>query len=59
MPAYFCHATYIFNHLLFDVKVLSQKGKYKGQKLMKLVSTKIPARIIKTNPKVPVMTLVK
>jgi hypothetical protein len=32
---------------------------YKGQKLIRLVATKTPARINKTRPKVPEITLVR
>jgi hypothetical protein len=39
--------------------VLSLKGKYKGQKLTRLVRKKIAATIIKMSPTVPVITFVK
>lgn len=37
----------------FIEQVLKPKGAYKGQKLIKLVITKTPARISKTVPRVP------
>jgi hypothetical protein len=43
----------------FALQVFIPKGAYNGQKLIKLVSKKTTARIIKTRPKVPEMTLVK
>ncbi len=43
----------------FFFLVLSPNGKYNGQKLMKLVSTKMPASIIRTMPMVPGMMSMK
>lgn len=45
--------------LSFTSQVLMPKGAYSGQKLMRLVNTKIPAKANKTMPKVPVMVSVK
>jgi hypothetical protein len=45
--------------LAFVEQVLIPKGRYKGQKLTKLVRINTPARISRIKPIVPVMRFVK
>ena len=51
------HSSLLIHFLLLPV--LIPNGKYNGQKLMKLVITKIAASAIRTIPNVPVITCVK
>jgi hypothetical protein len=55
----FSNLTVTYNFYFFEEQVDKPKIGYNGQKLIKLVSAKTAASIIRTKPSVPLTTLVK